>query len=365
VSFPHITIGDIEGGYFDGAVARILELQRPSGAIPWYDGGVLDPWNHVEAAMGLAVVGRFPEARLAYKFLADSQLADGSWWSQYGAAVPLDDHKYSGNAEDEKRIKDTNMTAYVATGIWHYFCSTGDETFLELYWPVVERAIEFVLAHQSDQGEIRWSAISDTTPEDDALITGCASIYKSLECAILIAEETKKPRPQWALARARLGHALRHKPHRFDRTWAPKDGYSMDWYYPVLSGVVTGDAAISHLQSQWDRFVEHEKGCRCVDDQPWVTIAESCELALAVLRTGQRDLAHEIFAWQHQWRDEDGAYWMGHQFAENVAWPVEKPAWTAAAAILAADALTGYTPASELFIKTWVSEPTLEPTQET
>ncbi len=355
-----ITLADFENGFFDGAVARILELQQPNGAIPWYDKGVLDPWNHVESAMGLTVVGRLAEARRAYDFLKETQLGDGSWWSQYGAAVPLDDHKYAGDGEDEKRLKDTNMTAYVATGVWHYYRCTGDRAFLKAYWPVVERAIAFVLAHQSVHGEIRWAAKSVATPEDDALVTGCASIYKSLECAILIADEVGKPRPEWGRARAELGRALREKPHRFDRTWGSKDGYSMDWYYPVLSGVVTGERAKAHLREKWDVFVEPGKGCRCVDDQPWVTIAESCELALAVLRMGQEDLAHEIFAWQHQWRDADGAYWMGYQFAENVAWPVEKPAWTAAAAILAADALTGYTPAADLFTRSHVEEPALE-----
>ncbi len=359
MNHPRITLSDMETGFFDGAVARIMELQRPSGAIPWYDSGVLDPWNHTEAAMGLAVAGRFPEARLAYEYLAQSQLPDGSWWSQYGAAVPLDDDKYGGGGEDAMRLKDTNMTAYVATGVWHYFISTGDEKFLKLYWPVVERAMGFVLAHQSEHGEVRWAAPGIKTPEDDALITGCASIYKSLECAILIAEELGVPKPEWPRARAALGHALRTKPHRFDRTWQSKEGFSMDWYYPVLSGVIVGDAAKARLRSKWDIFVSEGKGCRCVDDQPWVTIAESCELVLAVLRTGDKALAHEIFAWQHQWRDEDGAYWMGHQYAENVPWPQEKPAWTAAAAILAADALTAYTPAHDLFTRTWVEEPEL------
>jgi len=358
-----ITIADFTNGYFDGAVARILELQRPNGAIPWYDGGILDPWNHVEAAMGLTVVGKLDEAQLAYRFLAESQLEDGSWWSQYGAAVPLDDHKYSGNGEDEKRLKDTNMTAYIATGVWHFYRVTGNEGFLREFWPIVRGAIQFVLAHQSPHGEIRWASESDASPEDDALVTGCSSIYKSLECALLIAEAVGEPQHKWSKARAELGHALRTKRHRFDRTWEPKDGFSMDWYYPVLAGVVTGDDAKAHLKTKWDVFVEPGKGCRCVDDQPWVTIAESCELALAVLRTEQSDVAHDIFAWQHQWRDEDGAYWMGHQFAEQVAWPVEKPAWTAAAAILAADALTGYTAASDLFTKSHVEEPELDPTQ--
>jgi len=344
-----ITKADIDGGFFDGAVARILELQRPNGAIPWYDGGVIDPWNHVEAAMGLTVVGHWDEARKAYAFLKDSQLDDGSWWSEYGAAVPLDDNKYTGDGEHEKHIQDTNMTAYIATGIWHYYLVTGDQSFLKDYWLTVVGAMGFVLSLQSDEGDIRWASDRPETPEDDALITGCASIYKSLECAILIAQKIRSPQPAWERAREALGDALRNKPHRFDRTWVSKDNYSMDWYYPILSGVLTGEAAKARLEAKWDLFVAEDKGCRCVVDQPWVTIAESCELALTLLRMGDRPRAEAMFAWQHQWRDEQGAYWMGHQFAENVPWPEEKPAWTAAAAILAADALTGYTKAADLF----------------
>ena len=43
--------------FFDGAVRRILDLQRSDGSIPWYDGGVIDAWNHTHAAMGLSVAG--------------------------------------------------------------------------------------------------------------------------------------------------------------------------------------------------------------------------------------------------------------------------------------------------------------------
>ncbi len=351
-----ITKADVAEGFFDGAVARILELQRPSGAIPWYDNGVLDPWNHTESAMGLTVLGKTDEARAAYQFLKDHQLEDGSWWSQYGAAVPMDDHQYTGNEADEKHVKDTNMCAYIATGVRHFHRATGDAAFLETYWPVVKRAIDYVLTHQTEHGDIRWTAPSPQTPENDALITGCSSIYKSLECAIALAYEVGEPQPAWVKARALLGEALRDKPHRFDRTWEPKSNYSMDWYYPVLTGAVTGDAAHARVDAKWNVFVTDLKGCRCVIDQPWVTIAESCELALALIRIGRREQAEALFAWQHQWRDETGAYWMGHQYAENVPWPVEKPAWTAAAVILAADALLGLSPAHDLFTRAWVNE---------
>lgn len=352
----YLTTTDIDAGFFDGAVARILELQRPSGAIPWYDNGVLDPWNHTEAAMGLTVMGKLAEARAAYQFLADHQLEDGSWWSQYGAAVPMDDHQYTGDEEDEKRVKDTNMCAYVATGVRHYVRATGDNEFLSAHWPMVKAAINFVLSQQYPEGDVRWTAPSEQTPEEDALITGCSSIYKSLECAIVLANEVGEPQPGWITARAKLGDALRNKPERFDRTWAPKSNYSMDWYYPVLAGAVSGSDAAARIDAKWKVFVTAHKGCRCVIDQPWVTIAESCELALALLRIGRTNDAADLFAWQHQWRDGDGAYWMGHQYEQDVPWPVEKPAWTAAAAMLTADALLELTPAHDLFTREWVRE---------
>ncbi|MEC8112742.1 MAG: prenyltransferase, partial [Pseudomonadota bacterium] len=49
-------------------------------------------------------------------------------------------------------------------------------------------------------------------------------------------------------------------------------------------------------------------------------------------------------------------WWTGYQFAERVLWPLEKPTWTAGAVLLAADALTAHTGASQLFLKTALSE---------
>ena len=41
---------------------------------------------------------------------------------------------------------------------------------------------------------------------------------------------------------------------------------------------------------------------------------------------------------------------MGWQYKEKIFWPNEKPTWTAAA-MLAADAVFGYTSAADLFLK--------------
>ena len=122
----------------------------------------------------------------------------------------------------------------------------------------------------------------------------------------------------------------------------------MDWYYPVLAGVYRGAAARDRLNARWNEFVTEGKGCRCVLNQPWVTIAESCELALALVGVGESEKARALWDTQHQWRDSDGAYWMGWQYETNVPWPHEKPAWTSAAVLIAADALASTTPAARV-----------------
>lgn len=321
-------------------VAAICEVQRPSGEIPWSEGNYADPWDHVEAAMGLSIGGEFTAAERAYRWLADKQLADGSWWAAYRNGEP-----------DNRERRESNFVAYVATGVWHHYLVTADSGFLAELWPVVDKAMEFVLRLQSQHGEIDWAVDEDGNPKGDALITGCSSIHKSLECAHNIAATLGEARPHWLHARERLGQALRNKPERFDRTWESKARYSMDWFYPVLAGVFTGAAARERLAARWEDFVEPGLGCRCVVEEPWVTVAESCELVMALLAAGDHARAVELYSWLHQWRSEQGDYWTGYQFADKVLWPDERPSWTAGAILLAADALTGYTGASALFTR--------------
>jgi hypothetical protein len=319
-------------------VRFILDCQQDSGEIPWFEGGYTDPWDHVESAMGLSVGGELEAAARAYAWLAKMQLADGSWWASY-----------RGEEVDNPQRRESNFVAYIATGVWHHYLVSGDGAFLRTMWPMVDKAIGFVLSLQTEHGDIYWKVDARGVPEDDALLTGCSSIYKSLECAHNIAATLDENRPQWLIARDRLGAALRHKPERFDRTWESKARYSMDWFYPVLSGALTEVEARARLAGRWDEFVEDKLGRRCVSDQPWVTVAESCELVMALLAAGDHARAVEVYSWLHQWRTGDGSYWTGYQMVEDLLWPDEKPTWTAAAILLAADALTEHTAASKLF----------------
>ncbi len=316
----------------------ILDAQLPSGEIPWFEGGYADPWDHVEAAMGLTIGDQHVAAERAYGWLRDQQLADGSWWAAY-----------RDGAVDNSERRESNFVAYVATGVWHHYLVTGQRDFLAAMWPMVERAINFVIKLQTKHGDIHWAVDSSGTPKRDALITGCSSIYKSLECAANIAAALGEERPAWLLARKQLGEALRSKPERFDRTWESKARYSMDWFYPVLTGVYSGSEAMARLNARWHVFVDEGLGCRCVEEEPWVTVAESCELVMALLAAGDHARAVEVYSWLHQWRAGDGSYWTGFQMVDDMMWPPEKPTWTAGAILLAADALTEHTRASKLF----------------
>src|SRR5262249_58145316 len=90
-----------------------------------------------------------------------------------------------------------------------------------------------------------------------------------------------------------------------------------------------------------DTLVVPGLGVRCVSDEPWVTAAETCELVIALDACGMRDRALEVFASVQHLRHRDGSYWTGWQFANQAPYPRERSSWTAAAVVLAADALAG------------------------
>jgi len=316
-------------------VDTIVERQLPNGMIPWFTDGHADPWNHVEAAMAIALGDRIPEAERAYQWLIDEQRPDGAW------------HQYYLADRVEQDKLDANVCAYIAVGVWHHWLLTKDEGFAETLWPVVDAAIGFVLGLQTDRGEILWARHADGTAWSFALLTGSSSICHSLRCAVALADHLGHERPVWVEAAARLANVIRTEPDAF----APKHRWAMDWYYPVLAGVITGDAGRERLDKRADAFVMEGGGVRCVSDRPWVTVAETCEFILANLAVGRRQRAEEMFGWVQQYRVDGGRYWTGTVYPEEVHFPGgEQSTYTSAAVVLAADALCGTGPTANLFV---------------
>lgn len=328
--------------FYKSSVEYILKVQNQDGSIPWEENKKLDPWDHIEAAMGLSVAGKKEEAESAFLWLKENQLSDGSWYSEYLMSSPV------------TKRKETNFSAYIATGLWHYYLIFEDKNFLKFMLPTITKSINFVTSMQTEQGDIYWASEEDKEILDDSLITGSSSIYKSLECASAIFNLLGESSLQADISKKNLKDSILNNPERYDRNWESKSRYSMDWYYPILCGIYDDKKSIKDIETKWSKFIVDDMGCKCVEEEPWVTVAESSELVVALVKIGLREEALKIFNSLHQWRDtQDGLYWTGYVYKDKKFWPVEKPTWTAGAVLLAADALYEFTPGSELFLKSW------------
>ena len=328
--------------FYKSSVEYILKVQNQDGSIPWEENKKLDPWDHIEAAMGLSVAEKKEEAESAFLWLKENQLSDGSWYSEYLMSSPV------------TKRKETNFSAYIATGLWHYYLIFEDKNFLKFMLPTITKSVNFVTSMQTEQGDIYWASEEEKEILDDSLITGSSSIYKSLECASAIFNLLGESSLQVDISKKNLKNSILNNPERYDRNWESKSRYSMDWYYPILCGIYDDKKSIKDIETKWSKFIVDDMGCKCVEEEPWVTVAESSELVLALVKIGLREEALKIFNSLHQWRDtQDGLYWTGYVYKDKKFWPVEKPTWTAGAVLLAADALYEFTPGSELFLRSW------------
>jgi hypothetical protein len=308
------------------SVDSIAALQIESGLVLWTPDGHSDPWNHVESAMALDVGHRVSEARRAYDWLRNNQRADGSW-HQYYTADAVKDEKF-----------DANTIAYVAVGVRHHWLATSDDTWLAEQWPMIERALLFVLELQQSTGEIFWAREPDGTMFHYALVTGSSSIHHSMGAAIGIGAYLGHNVDRITAARDSLGRALRHHEREF---FAEKDRWAMDWYYPVLGGIHTGEYAVARLRKSWDRFVMAE-GVRCVDDHPWVTTGETAEAAIACAIAGMHNEAADLMIGTRALRFDDGSYWTGLHVPSQTNFPEgERTSYSAAAVVLADAVLRG------------------------
>lgn len=320
--------------FVERMAAFIASLQKESGEIPWSAGGKTDPWDHIESAMGLSTGNFYEEARRAYKWLADTQLSDGSWWSETLEGKVINS------------TKESNFSSYVAVGVFHHYLITLDTDFLEEMWPVISHGIQYAISLQAPSGEIYWAKNQAGAIDEMALLTGSSSVFMSIKCALAIAKLLGKKRPSWQKANVALAAAIKSKPDLFNMI---KSRYSMDWYYPVLCGAVSGEEAKKRIAKSWEKFVVPEWGVRCVSDRPWVTMAETAELVLSLAAIEDFSRAKMVFSWLSDKRFPDGSFWMGVTFPDGIIWPEEKTSWTAAAVLLALDALNEITPAGKLF----------------
>ena len=223
----------------------IAAVQLPDGSIPWFPGGQMDPWNHVEALMALDVCARSEAAERGYAWLIDHQRPDGAW------------HAYYRDGEVMDATLDTNVSTYVATGAWMHHLASGDDLLLTRLWPTIEAAVEFALRLQLPSGAVSWACDAAGRGWPRGLLAGSSAVHLSPRCAVRVGEALGHRRPGWIQAADRLAAAIRDRPGDF---WSLGELWAMDWYYPILGGALSGDDAEARLSGRWDEFVVTGQG---------------------------------------------------------------------------------------------------------
>ncbi len=318
--------------------AYIKSIQYKSGAIPSNEDGTHDPWDHIESIMGLNIYKDIEASKSAFNWLTHHQNSDGSWYAKY----------YKTDAIEKN--KPTHFSPYIAVAALHFFRIFKDINFLQSIWSSIELAVNFSVELQQDNGTIPWSINNNSQIENDYLLTGCSSILKSIECGIALSKilnETKNIE-KWKKAHLLLSNAIQDPDGKFDLI-KDRKRFSMDWYYPILSGCLKQDEKSHYINKIFKDFYLDGIGIKCVIEEPWVTVAETSEFILALMCAGYDDEAKRLLFDVLNISDEEGIPFMGWQYEQNIFWPEEKPSWTAAALMLSADCVFDYSDASDLF----------------
>ena len=318
--------------------AYIKSIQYKSGAIPSNKDGTHDPWDHIESIMGLNIYKDIEASKSAFNWLTHHQNSDGSWYAKY----------YKTDAIEKN--KPTHFSPYIAVAALHFFRIFKDINFLQSIWSSIELAVNFSVELQQDNGTIPWSINNNSQIENDYLLTGCSSILKSIECGIALSKilnETENIE-KWKKAHLLLSNAIQDPDGKFDLI-KDRKRFSMDWYYPILSGCLKQQEKLNYINKIFKDFYLDGIGIKCVVEEPWVTVAETSEFILALMCAGYDDEAKRLLFDVINISDEEGIPFMGWQYEENIFWPEEKPSWTAAALMLSADCVFDYSDASDLF----------------
>jgi hypothetical protein len=289
-------------------------------------GSGADPWNHVEATIGLDVAGRHDLALLAYRWLVTEQTKDGSWLAAYDS---------DGLATAD--YVDTNAVGYVASGVLAHLMATGDDRGCDELFPMVEAALDYVADHERGTGEVPWSVNSDGKESPLRLLAGSSSLVSSFRHGAELASRLGHDGARWRAASDRIARQIAGNEEGF----ADKSEFAMDWYYPVLSGALNGEGARRRLTAGESAFVTPD-GVLCRSDRRWVTSAETAEAAIAYVRAGDPEMGKTLLATLADKQLAYGGYLTGLVYPERSEFPKgESTSYSDAAVLIAADVVAG------------------------
>jgi hypothetical protein len=299
-------------------------LQRPSGMVPWFEGGHSDIWNHCEAVIAFFLGGRIDCGLAGLEWVRQRQHRDGSFA-----------HYYLDLGIKEPR-RDLNCSIYPAVAVLVATRCLDEDWVLDRYWPMVERSLEFVIGYQDADGRFPWAVEPDGRILPGHLRTGSSSMLSSLDAAYALGRGSTELRSAIAWARELLRAVLLRS--EFGESWLldEKNDWAMDWYYPSLAGVLDVELAQTKIRYLLCHHFEPGYGMRCLGSSRWVTTAETAEFAMALSLGGSPEAARSLLNMLRPRRGDHGGYLTGVVLPSGNSFPAgEYSSYSSAAVILA------------------------------
>ena len=236
--------------------------------------------------------------------------APTSGWPTSSAPTAAGGTTTSPTGRVEEAKLDTNVCAYIATGVWHHWLCTGDRGLRRHLWPTVRArprlgAVDAPRRRHGAVGVQRRRPSVGLRPAHrivDRSPTRCGA-------ARSLAELVNEPRPDWVAA----GRPCCARGHQRAPECVRAEGPLGDGL--VLPGADRRADRRAAPRPGWPTagttFAMEGRGIRCVSDEPWVTASETAECAIAHAAIGDLATATDLLRWTRRHRRHDGAYYTG------------------------------------------------------
>lgn len=297
----------------------ILSNQNEKGAILWDQKGKWDYWDHCECLIALAIYQEWEAFDKGLQFCLSQLDEKGLVKSEYI------------NEKVTKDFSEAHHTAYIFLPLLQKYLIDKDLNYLQSFRKQIHLIYAALKKFKGEDGFYFW-AQDENGFSDNSLITATCSIELSRRAYNKICEilgDTDYLDTSVAITSQNLNSK------KFNRDGVDRSRFSMDAYYPLLCEC--GNKA--DAEKVLEKFYVEGIGVKCVVEEPWVTLAESSECVIALLKIGMETEAHKIFSEILKYKNSSGYFPTGYQYNLDIFWPDENSTWTNAAIIMAADCL--------------------------
>ena len=297
----------------------ILKNQKDNGEILWDEKGKWDFWDHCECLIALSIYEEWDAFKRGLDFCLSKVDQEGLVKSQYIDGKISQDYFEAHHAP------------YIFMPLLQKYFIDNDINYLLKYRSEIHQIYKGTFKFKDADGYYHW-ALDQNGLLDDTLVTSSCSLELSRRaynkiCKLIQDEEF--------IDHDKIISENKLNSNKFDRGGIDRSRFSMDSYYPILCQSGTIEDAMETL----NKFYVNGLGIKCVEEEPWVTFAESSECIMALYKIGLKKEAKKIFDEVMKHKNSKGYFSTGYQYELGVYWPEEDSTWTNAAVIMAADCI--------------------------